>query len=134
MVDAVVGRSLQGSWRDHDPRHPGYFLHFVVRLLRWAAIFAALALLGWGLATEARTSFLQSRIFSALTRDMSFVVRPGPSRNVRFPEWGPYDERLGYAELPGFITSLNADHFAIQRQAEWSDPLVGFVDLGNYAM
>ena len=86
MVDAVVGRSPQSSWRDHDPRHSGRLFHFVVRLLRWTALLAALVLLGWGFATEARTSYLQSRIFSKLTRDMRFVVRPGPSGNVRFPK------------------------------------------------
>jgi membrane peptidoglycan carboxypeptidase len=134
VVDAVVGRSLQSSWRNHDPRHLGGLLHFVVRLLRWAAFLAALSLLGWGLAAETRTSYLQSRIFSKLTRDMNFVVRPGASRNVRFPKWGPYDERLGYAELPAFIGSLSADHFAVERQAEWSDQLARFVDDGGYAI
>ena len=134
MVDAAVGRLPQSSWRDHDPRHSGRLFHFVVRLLRWTAFLAALVLLGWGLATEARTSYLQSRIFSKLTRDMRFVVRPGPSGNVRFPKWGPYDERLGYAELPGFIGSLNTHQFTVQRQAEWSDALVRFVNQGNYAI
>ena len=36
MVDAVVGRSLQGSWRDHDPRHPGHFFDFVMSLAQAA--------------------------------------------------------------------------------------------------
>jgi membrane peptidoglycan carboxypeptidase len=134
MVDAVVERSLQGSLRHHDPHRFGHLFHFVVRLLRWTVLLAALALLGWVLAAEARTSYLQSRIFSDLTRGMSFAVRPGPSHNVRFPEWGPYDERLGYAKLPGFIASLSADRFTVQRQAEWSDALVRFVDQGNYAI
>jgi membrane peptidoglycan carboxypeptidase len=134
MVDAVVGRSLQSSWRDHDPRHLGGLFHFFVRLLRWAALLAALALLGWGLAVEVRTSYLQSRIFSKLTRDMNFVVRPGPSRDVRFPKWGPYDERLGYAKLPDFVASLSTDHFTVHRQAEWSAALTRFVDQGNYTI
>jgi membrane peptidoglycan carboxypeptidase len=134
MVDAVVGRSLHGSRRDPDPRAAGGPLHFVVRLLRWTTVAAALALLGWGLGAEARTSYLQSRIFSHLTRDMRFVARPGPSRDIRFPEWGPYDQRLGYVELPAFIASLNTDNFTVERQAKWSDALLRFVDQGNYAI
>ena len=134
MVDVVVGRSLQSSWRNHDPRHLGGLFHFIVRLLLWVALLAALSLVGWGLTAETRTSYLQSRIFSNLTRAMSFVVRPGPTGNFRFPKWGPYDERLGYAGLPGFIASLNADHFTVQRQAEWSGGLARFVDQGNYAI
>ena len=134
MVDVVVGRSLQSSWRNHDPRHLGGLFHFIVRLLLWVALLAALSLVGWGLTAETRTSYLQARIFSNLTRAMSFVVRPGPTGNFRFPKWGPYDERLGYAGLPGFIASLNADHFTVQRQAEWSGGLARFVDQGNYAI
>jgi len=59
-----------------------------------------LALIGWGLASEARTSHLQSRIFSHFARETSFSVEPGPSKTLVFPKWGPYDERLGYTGLP----------------------------------
>jgi len=110
------------------------FFNFLVPVLRWAAVFAVLALLGWGLATEARTSYLQSRVFSSLTQDMSFAVRPGPNRTIRFPKWGPYDERLGYAGLPVFIASLSAHHFAVEHQAEWSDEFARFVGQGGYAI
>ena len=65
---------------------------------------------------------------------MSFAVRSGPNRTIRFPKWGPYDERLGYVGLPVFIASLNAHHFAVERQAEWSDELARFVDQGGYAI
>ena len=41
----------------------------------------------------ARTSYLQSRIFLSLVRNMGFAVRPGPSNSIRFPKWGPVDER-----------------------------------------
>jgi membrane peptidoglycan carboxypeptidase len=134
MVDAVVGRLRQSRWREQGPRHSGRLFHFVVRVLLWAAVLAVLTLLGWGIVAEVRTSYLQSRIFSNLTRDMSFVVRPGPNPGVRFPRWGPYDERLGYAQLPVFIASLSADHFTVERQAEWSSALTRFVDQGNYTI
>jgi membrane peptidoglycan carboxypeptidase len=65
---------------------------------------------------------------------MSFAVRSGPNRTIRFPKWGPYDERLGYAGMPAFIASLSAHHFAVERQAEWSDALARFVDHGGYAI
>ena len=117
MVEAVWGRLLPSTRR--DPGHRIRLFLRVVVLLRWAAIFGALSLLGWGLATEARTSYLQSRIFSSLGEKMSFAVRPGPSDSIVFPKWGPYDERLGYVGLPSFIASLSAHNFAVQRQAEW---------------
>jgi membrane peptidoglycan carboxypeptidase len=123
---AVTAPTLQ-DWSTRLPR-------FVVRALGWAAVCAALALLGWGLATEARTSYLQSRLFASLTRDMSFAVLSGPNRAVRFPKWGPYDERLGYAGLPLYISSLSAHHFTVERQAAWSGALARFVDHGGYAI
>jgi len=109
MVDAVFGRLLESKWRRRsDPRPQSRPFRLVVRVLRWAVALAALTMLCWGLAAEARTSYLQSRIFSNLTRDMSFAVQSGPSRTIRFPKRGPYDERLGYAGLPVFIASLSA--------------------------
>jgi membrane peptidoglycan carboxypeptidase len=65
---------------------------------------------------------------------MSFSVRAGPNPTIRFPKWGPYDERLGYPGLPAFIASLNTHHFAVERQAEWSDELARFVGQGGYAI
>ncbi len=130
----MVGRLRQSRWREHRPPLPGRLFPIVLRVLRWAAAFAALALLCWGLSVEARTSYLQSRIFSQLDRGMSFAVGPGPNQTIRFPEWGPYDERLGYARLPSFIASLGAHHFTVERQAEWSAGLARFVDQGGYAV
>ncbi len=134
MVDAVWEHLLPGSRRRHgDPgrRSP---LPGLVAVLRWASALVALVLLGWGLVSEARTSYLQSRLLSRWAADMTFEVRPGPSDAIRFPRWGPYDERLGYTRLPSFIASLTARHFGIARQAQWSPSLERFVDQGGYAI
>ena len=63
---------------------------------------------------------------------MKFAVQPGPSEDIRFPKSGPYDERLGYAQLPSFIDALSARHFVVTRQARWSPALERFVDQGGY--
>src|ERR1700730_7410358 len=135
MVEAVWERLLPSHRRDRgDPgRWPRSLLR-VVALLRWAAALAALFLLGWGLATEARTSYLQSRLLSRWVADMKFAVQPGPSDEIRFPEGGPYDERRGYAQLPSFFEALSARHFAVTRQPRGSPPLERFVDQGGYAI
>jgi membrane peptidoglycan carboxypeptidase len=135
MVDAVWGRlRYRRSWRRRPP--DGWFpvLLRLVLALRWVAAAAVLMLVVWGVAAETRTSFLQSRLFSRLTRDMGFSVAAGPSDQIIFPKYGPYDERLGYAELPRFIGSLEARHFAIARQARWSPVLEDFVKNGGYAV
>ena len=65
---------------------------------------------------------------------MIFRVISGPSDTIIFPKYGPYDERLGYAGLPGFIRSLEDHHFAIARQARWSPSLENFVKEDGYAI
>ena len=135
MVEVVWGRLLQGKRRRrrYRRRRSPAFMR-IVGALRWATALAALLLLGWGVTAEIRTSYLQSRIFSAWAGKMSFAVGPGPSRTINFPEGGPYDERLGYAELPRFISALGADHFRIARQARWSPTLDRLVKDGGYAI
>ena len=134
MVEAVWGRlrhSRRGERREPSATSP---IFVVIAGLRWAVAIALLALIGWGLANEARTSYLQSQIFSHFARETSFSVEPGPSETIVFPKWGPYDERLGYTVLPSFVASLSAHGFAVERQAEWSPPLTRFVDQGGYAL
>ncbi|HJU18670.1 MAG TPA: transglycosylase domain-containing protein [Stellaceae bacterium] len=63
---------------------------------------------------------------------MKYWVEPGPADTIRFPQPGPYDVRLGYAELPAIIQSLQAHHFEIVRQARWSPWLDWFVAKGGY--
>lgn len=134
MVEAVSGRLLSSGRSDRDDAaRPSPWFFRIVVALRWASLLGLLALLGWGLSIEARTSYLQSRIFSPFAEQTSFSVKPGPSDTIIFPKWGPYDERLGYARLPSFIASLNAHGFSVERQAEWSAPLTRFVDQGVYA-
>ncbi len=106
----------------------------LVAALRWAAALGVVLLIGWGVAAETRTSLLQSRFFADFAREMNFRAVPGASDTVRFPSGGPYDERLGYAELPDFIAALRADDFVVDRQARWSEALRRFVDDGGYAI
>src|SRR5579883_2457285 len=135
MVDAVWGRLRHRKiWRRGVADAKFTPWSRLLMLLRWGAVAAVLAVVGWGIAVEIRTSFLQSLIFSRLARSMSFAAGEGPSAAIIFPKYGPYDERLGYAELPRFTASLEADHFAIAKQARWSPQLLAFVKDGGYAV
>src|ERR1700682_3688637 len=58
--------------------------------------------------TEFQASRLQARYFSGVARDMKFAVEPGPSDSIRYPQTGPYDQRLGYSELPKLVKRLQA--------------------------
>src|SRR5258708_15886176 len=95
---------------------------------------AALLLLGWAVAYEADTSSLQSLFISRAVKDMTLTVEPGLSGAMRFPEAGPYDRRLGYAQLPSFIDRLAVRNFVVERQARQSPLLGRFIDAGGYAV
>lgn len=93
---------------------------------------ASIGMLGWGAVMEARSAFLQSTLLSRWAGTMTFELAPGPSSNTRFPEDGPYDQRLGYAQLPDFVGALNERGYAIERQAVPSPTLAWFLDHGFY--
>jgi len=118
--DAQAGRTRLAVWSE--------------RLALWALRSLCLALLAWGIMLEARTSFLQSILFSRATEGVSFTLAPGPSGEIRFPRGGPYDDRLGYTQLPSAIEALRARHFVIERQAVPSPRLRELIDLGGNAL
>jgi membrane peptidoglycan carboxypeptidase len=131
-------------------RSPGAALHAVVdhrgtagrggartwpqQLAFIAAVLGTLALVVWGIALEADSSVLQSLFISRAVRDMTFAAQPGASPFIRFPKSGPYDLRLGYAQLPAMIDRLSDRHFEIERQARQSPLLMHFIRAGGYAI
>src|SRR5690349_6822444 len=66
-------------------------------------LFAGLAALSLTTYLELKTSRLQAAYFAGIARDMKFAVQAGPSASIHYPQAGPYDQRLGYSELPAYI-------------------------------
>ncbi len=83
-------------------------------------------------ARELKTSYLQARYLARLGRELAVSVEPGSNPSIRFPEEGPYDERLGYTELPGFLDKLGAQGYRVQAQARLSSRLSKLIDWGVY--
>src|ERR1044071_8586808 len=71
----------------------------VRRTLTALLLLATLCLAGL-VADEVQTSRHQSDWLSQRTSGLSFQVEPGPSNAIRFAGNGPYDQRLGYHQLP----------------------------------
>jgi membrane peptidoglycan carboxypeptidase len=86
------------------------------------------------LRDELPSSALQARYLSALGSQISFAVEPGPSPLIRYPRTGPYDLRLGYVGLPGFLQRLRTLGFTITAQARVSPKLAQVVDRGFFPM
>ena len=81
---------------------------------------------------EAVTSGWQARYFSGLTANAGFRMEPGANPSIRFPGSGPYDQRLGYSEMPAFLGRLRARGYAIQSQARPSPELIALMDEGYF--
>ncbi|MEX2048716.1 MAG: transglycosylase domain-containing protein [Gemmatimonadota bacterium] len=81
---------------------------------------------------EMRTSYAQAAIFTRIASGFGFEVAEGRSDRIRFPQGGPYDERLGYAAIPELTKRLDSLGFDLTHQARLSPSLVRWVDRGVY--
>jgi len=87
--------------------------------------------LGW---FELDRSWVEAQVVPRLDAGVNFQSGPGPSGFIRFPTHGPYDERLGYAQIPAMIERLNDRNFVLEEQARMSSRMLRFLDLGGYAV
>ncbi len=104
-----------------------------VRYIAAVVLLALLVAAGMLVAQEMRTSAHQARFFADLARKATFEVGTGPSPSIRFPQSAPYDDRLGYAQLPAYLKKLQARDFEIAQQARISPTMATIVDDGYYA-
>ena len=99
-------------------------------------IVAVLLIIGFVIAKlvreEVQTSKYQARYLSAISEQLSFKLAPGPSSSIRYPEYGPYDERLGYTLLPEVIKRLENSGFSITSQAAFSPMMNELADYGLF--
>ncbi|GGY82776.1 transglycosylase domain-containing protein [Pseudoduganella plicata] len=86
----------------------------------------------WWMVQEFRTSTMQSRYFSGVVKQLTYKVEPGPSKSIRFPKESPYDERLGYANIPDYLARLKQRDYEITAQARFSPKMVQLADMGVF--
>ena len=73
---------------------------------------------------ELRYSSAQAEWWARVAKPLHFELAPGANPTPLTPDEGPYDLRLGYAQLPGEIDRLRAAGFEIVSQARPSDRMV----------
>ncbi|MGR9085742.1 MAG: transglycosylase domain-containing protein [Gammaproteobacteria bacterium] len=81
---------------------------------------------------EVHTSKYQARYLSEISKQLDFKLEPGASTSIRYPEYGPYDQRLGYTSLPETIVRLQKAGFNVTAQASSSPMMVHLVDNGLF--
>lgn len=97
----------------------------------WLTIMIA-ALVVTVVVVEVRTSWVQSLIFSAAAKGMSYRVKNGSGVPLQTPGNGPYDQRLGYANLPKVVERVQERGFAVTSYTESSPSLRKAISMGIY--
>ena len=119
----------------------GWIFRKSFSLLIWFIIFSAklsvylalpLILLAVLVYYEFKTSRFQAKYISRIAHQATFEVQPGPSNQIWFPKFGPYDERLGYTRIPSIVDSLTRSVYQVSEQAHISDTMKSIVDRGLF--
>jgi membrane peptidoglycan carboxypeptidase len=101
--------------------------HGVILLLCLALLAAA----AWLALDELEDSRWQAHFLSRIGAQLNFKLEPGPGEPLHAPT-GPYDERLGYSQMPAFSARLAERGFAVTGQARPSPRMVRLADLGVF--
>lgn len=102
------------------------------RLLRLSVAAGLVLILALVALFEIRASHLQALLLSRFDRGIHFKLEPGAGPGLRAPDGGPYDVRLGYSRLPGFLQRLGAAGYAIDAQARPSARMRDLVGRGLF--
>ena len=135
---AVQASTLEPATADLAALEPAEAAPTGRRSRKALVLKSALAVLLAGLLVqlvswELSTSTLQAYLLAGFAKDLRFHFEPGPSPAVRFPQSGPFDERLGYSRMPGFIDGLQSHGYTISEQARQSASMLNFERLGFFA-
>ncbi|OQX18813.1 MAG: hypothetical protein BWK80_37640, partial [Desulfobacteraceae bacterium IS3] len=101
-----------------------------IRWRLWLLGIILLLALGAGLWNEMNTSFWQSYYLSRYAEKLSYTVEPGPSREIVFPKYGPFNTQRGYDRIPDFQRRLEAGYFTVKEQARFSPELLKIAEKG----
>ncbi|MBI3230825.1 MAG: penicillin-binding protein [Burkholderiales bacterium] len=102
------------------------------KLLFWLCLLTVIAVLSWLVWHETHDSHYQAQYFHEHARQATFSLGDGASKAIRFPASSPFDERLGYANLPEFLTKLRQKDFDIVKQARISPKMAEIADMGLF--
>jgi membrane peptidoglycan carboxypeptidase len=116
--------------------HPGAPPEARGRIARLGIRLTVLLLIATGLgvlaAWEMRTFGFEAYLFHNAARDAAFEVRPGgASWDLPAPS-GPYDRRMGYADLRKSISLLHAQGFDVVAQARSNPALERIASFGLF--
>lgn len=90
-------------------------------------------LTGVAVIHEVRTSQIQAHYLSGYASSLSYRMVDGPSSAILYPKQGPFDQRMGYSELPRIIGRLKERGYDIRQQASFSEGLMDYAGRGYFS-
>ena len=97
-------------------------------------IFGLLTVIAVITRDEMRTSKIQAQWLSWYASYITFAPEDGANPSIRFPSFGPYNQRLGYSYMPYFLKALQSNDYDITQQVRTSPTYTYFLDRGLYAI
>ncbi|MHA6248211.1 transglycosylase domain-containing protein [Pontibacter sp. CAU 1760] len=104
-------------------------------ILKWTLLGALVLVIGVVAAIvlyEVKTSRFQAQELSAYAKSLTYELKEGPSDAIEFPKGGPFDTRLGYAQMPNLLTRANKRGLEVKQQARFSPELLTYTSEGFY--
>lgn len=101
-------------------------------MLRVALLILVMVIGGIAVHIEMRQSVLQAHWFTHWNTLLTWTLEDGPSPSVVYPTNGPYNERLGYSQLPERIEAARVGGFDLVRQTRFSPELIELTEHGGY--
>ncbi len=110
------------------------YLRYRLRLI--LTVVLTLVTMGAGISwlafQEMRTSYYQAQFFSEKASKMTFQLQSGRSPRIFYPDFGPFDEALGYSYIPKLLQVIKPLGFDITDQARLSPEHFVAVQQGVY--
>lgn len=98
-------------------------------LLGLIVVGAAVTGVAW---VELRESFIQASHFAERAKTSTWTVESGADKDIWLPGNGPYEQRLGYAQLNTFLPRLTGAGFTVAAQARQSEGFRTIVGRGHF--
>jgi len=93
------------------------------------ALGTAVAAAGW---IELQESGFQASYFTEQAKTSTWTVEPGADKDIWLPGSGPYEQRLGYAQLNTFLPRLTTAGYTVAAQARQSEGFRTIVGSGHF--
>ena len=102
-----------------------------VRLLPWLLILLLLAFAAL-LYQESRHHYYQSNFWHWYSGKLTYQISQGSAQSNWQAPKGPFDQRLGYSQLPQWWQTLQQANFSLTSQSQFSPALQTYTDYGFY--